>query len=499
MAISVVQTVKSNTATTTIASTGSGNTLVVTFNSFKSSGTPSVTSVTLGGTDLTQAKAVTLNSSGEFASYIYYLGGIASGQTSVVISGTNLVFTSGNGGVCIYEISGLGALDKTNSGSSASATTYSSGATGTLSQASELVIGTANVDVSGGTLPSGFTNTTDSGDSWVSGYQIVSATTSVTYTGSTTDPPWTAAIASFKGLSNISVALTTATSTIAAYSPSIPRTIGLSTATVAIAAYPPSPSTATVVALSTATVSVAALAPGLEAGPVSLTTASVAISAHSPTATTSVLLSTATVSIAAYAVTPHVTRSLPVATVAVSAPAPSVVITRPDLIISIAPQGGTDPVSGVTYPEGIMVGAASAGPQVGLVPSADGPAELQFPISSLALSQPPTIAGNSVGTFAEMNIDGPQLSQSGVDDWIQLNLFSSVEGSDNPTANMQFVYIPEGGGIPQLIMAVSGNGVVLPELGEFPATPTSGCCIFYSEGVLYALGTSGDAVAIAST
>jgi hypothetical protein len=111
MAISVVQTVKSNTATTTIASTGSGNTLVVCINSYGTS-SPSISSVKLGSTSLTLAESAAEHSGSDYAgSWIYYLSGIASGQTSVAISGTNLGLASSDGGVCIYEVSGIGALE----------------------------------------------------------------------------------------------------------------------------------------------------------------------------------------------------------------------------------------------------------------------------------------------------------------------------------------------------------------------------------------------------
>jgi hypothetical protein len=350
VAISVVQTVKSNTATTTIAATGT-NTLVVCINSFGSSA-PSISSVKLGTASLTLAVDKILSSSGEYASWIYYLSGIAAGQTSVVISGTNLGLTSGDGGVSVYEVSGLGAIDKTNSGSSTSGSTYSSGATGTLSQASELVIGTANADTPA--APTGFTTVTDSGDAWISGYEIVSATTSVTFSA-TGAAPWTACIASFKGLSGTSVALDTATNTIAAYSPGVVAgPIQLATATVSVAAHPVTPSTFTSVALTTATVTVAAHSPGIVAGPIALLAASVTITAPSPGLRVSVALTTAAVTIAAHPLALPRTVALHVASVTVTAHVPSVVITIPRLVASITATSGTDPY-GNTYEAGICV------------------------------------------------------------------------------------------------------------------------------------------------
>jgi hypothetical protein len=357
MTIAVVQTVKSNTSTTTIAGTGSGNTLVVTINSSGTSG-PSITSVKLGTTALTLAVDNSFSSINTFSSWVYYLDGVSSGQTSVAITGSGLGLTSGSGGVCVYEIAGLASasnLDKTNSGNN-STSSYSSGSSGTLSQAAEIAIGTAVG--TGPSSPSGFTNTTDSGAAWISGYKIVSATTAQTYSGTLSSSDWAACIATFKGLSNVSVALNTATNTIAAYPPGVAAgPIQLASATVAVAAHPVTPSAGKSVALATATVSIAAYAPGLASGPVQLQTATVNLAAPAPVATVKVVLSTATVAIAAHS--PSIPRTVPldVAAVNVAAYPVTVAVITPKLVFSIASSSGTDEYG---YP--YVAGIAAYGP-----------------------------------------------------------------------------------------------------------------------------------------
>jgi hypothetical protein len=279
MTINVVQTVHSNTPTTTIAATGGGgtNTLIVCIDSFNAA-TTTISGVTLGGTPLTLAVGKILVSGGNTGSWIYYLPGIAAGQTSVVISGTNVTLTSGNGGVCIYEVAGLlsSPLDKTNPGSG-STTAYSSGSTGTLSQPNEFVVAVANADAP--TSPAGFANTA-AGTTFIAGFQIVSATTALTYAGTQSAAvPYTAVIASFAGPGNISVALQTAAVAIAAHPVGIAAAVPLACATVAIAAHPVTAGTITTVALACATVAIAAHPVGI-GRTVPLHAAAVAVAAH---------------------------------------------------------------------------------------------------------------------------------------------------------------------------------------------------------------------------
>lgn len=197
MPATIVQAVAKNALSNTISATTAGNALIVCIDSFGSAA-PSISSVKLGTASLSLAKAQTIAVEGDTSSYIYYLGNIAGGQTSVVVTGSNLVVDTSDGGVDILEVSGLLAaslLDKTNSGSG-TGTSWSSGASGTLTQADELVVGTAtgfNM-----TSPSGWTMVSGGGTARRTGYKIVSATTTQTFNSTMNTADWTACIASFK-------------------------------------------------------------------------------------------------------------------------------------------------------------------------------------------------------------------------------------------------------------------------------------------------------------
>jgi hypothetical protein len=212
MAIAVVQAVAKNTLTSTISATGAGNGLIVCINSFGSS--PSITSVKLGTANLTQASAKLISTTTFTESWIYYLANIAGGQTSVAVAGSNLSVDSTNGGIDIIEVSGLltaSMLDKSPAGGSGTSTAWSSGSSGTLSQANEIVIGTAcgfNM-----VSPAGWTMVSGGGTGRRTGYKIVSATTAQTFNGTMSNADWTALITSFKGSS--AAAVNPATSAIA--------------------------------------------------------------------------------------------------------------------------------------------------------------------------------------------------------------------------------------------------------------------------------------------
>lgn len=201
MTISIIQAVAKNTLTSTIPATGGPNhSLIYCINSFSGSGAPTITGVTIGGVALTQAVAKILNNSGSTASWIYYKSGVASGQTAVVVAGTNLTVDSVDGGVDIIEVDGLitaGALDKTIS-ASGTTTAWSTGSSGTLSQPEELVVGTGDVLSSGN--PSLWTMVSGGGSSRKTGYKIVAATTAQTFNATQSAvQDWTAVLASFKG------------------------------------------------------------------------------------------------------------------------------------------------------------------------------------------------------------------------------------------------------------------------------------------------------------
>lgn len=202
MTITVPQAVQKNALSSTISATGgSGDrALVVCVNSFNSSSAGSISSVKLGTSNLVQAVAATNSSNGFESSWIYYLLGIPSGQTSVVVAGSNLSVASTDGGIFIAEVTGLAlasALDRTAIGS-ASTTTYSA-ASSALNQADEFVIGTTDgvsLGAASGWTPIG----SSSGGN--AGYKIVSAITAQTYSGAAGSGGWCSALASFKGASS---------------------------------------------------------------------------------------------------------------------------------------------------------------------------------------------------------------------------------------------------------------------------------------------------------
>jgi hypothetical protein len=207
MSIAVAQAVSKNTLSSTITATGgSGDrVLVVCVNSYNATLQGTISSVKLGTTSLVQAVTLTNTGDGFESSWIYYLLGAQSGQTSVVVSGSNLSVASSDGGVDIVELSGIAlssALDKAVSAQSATGN-YSI-SSGTLAQADEFVIGTAD-GVSLGSA-SGWTMIgTPSGKA--TGYKIVSATTSQTFTGTASAGGWVSTLASFKAPSSSSKAV----------------------------------------------------------------------------------------------------------------------------------------------------------------------------------------------------------------------------------------------------------------------------------------------------
>ena len=203
MTISVAQAVEKNTLSSTITATGgSGDrALIVCVSSYNATLAGSISSVKLGTTNLVQAVSATDTGDGFESSWIYYLLGIASGQTSVTVAGSNLSVSATDGGVYIAEVSGLAlsaALDKTAAANNIN-TTYSV-ATGALSQADEFVIGVADGITLGN--PSGWTAIGSPSGS-ACGYKIVSATTSQTFSGTAGAGDWCAAIASFKAAGSV--------------------------------------------------------------------------------------------------------------------------------------------------------------------------------------------------------------------------------------------------------------------------------------------------------
>lgn len=205
---SIVHTTSANTLTVTIPSTTAGNCLVVCVGATSGNGTaPTVTGVTLGGAagnfSALVTKTATNGISAADGAFIWADPNCAGGQTSVVISGTNLNVASGTGGVVVYEVSGLllsAVLDKSSSGSSGTNTaTWSSGTTATTTQTNEFWVGCV---VGGGTVTAPGAPWTDSGAGFshmAAGTQIVSATGTATYNSTQTTGIYSAAVATLKG------------------------------------------------------------------------------------------------------------------------------------------------------------------------------------------------------------------------------------------------------------------------------------------------------------
>jgi hypothetical protein len=240
--ISVVHTTQSNSLTTTIPSTTAGNCLVVVVMPYASE--TGVTGVTLGGSADNFSKAVeNIWSSGAGNGVSIWVDpNCAGGQTSVVISGSGLYVDSSDGGVVIYEVSGLATssvVDKTasNNGDASEGSSYSSGTTATTTVASEIFIGGASTFNALSTLPSGYTNTEVTGDLAVAGYQIVSSTGTATYAGTqSSSGQWAAGVVTLKANSGTNVNGLVSTATVAAHFGSLTRSISLNPSAVAVIA-----------------------------------------------------------------------------------------------------------------------------------------------------------------------------------------------------------------------------------------------------------------------
>lgn len=185
--------------------TAAGNCLVVKFGSTANTTNPNLTGITIGGSAGNFARAVQKNTAGVANADIWTDQNCAGGQTSVV-----LTFSAGSGGgigvgAWVEEWPGVvlsAAVDKTSSGSGNS-TSWSSGSTGTLTQAAEIVSACVMAFASGisltapgspwtelGTLTAGTSNR------FAAGWQAVAATTAQTYSStlSGSAPSWAAAV-----------------------------------------------------------------------------------------------------------------------------------------------------------------------------------------------------------------------------------------------------------------------------------------------------------------
>jgi len=203
--VALVQTKQGSSAlgslTITLDSpTTAGNALIVVLAASGTTSNPtSISSITLGGVADNFAQISTFGSSSDAAIGATWLDlNCAGGQTSIVITasggtGTLAVMAS------VYEWSGLypvSPLDQTANAVGTGATTWSSGASPTTTQASELWIGAVftTSTASGPTLTgpsSPWTNLAQVNqaqgsfnDQWMSGWQVVSSTGAATYNGS---------------------------------------------------------------------------------------------------------------------------------------------------------------------------------------------------------------------------------------------------------------------------------------------------------------------------
>jgi hypothetical protein len=182
------------------ANTTIGNCLVAALSGATSGTIPTVSSVKIGGVadNWATAKEGTQSTAGLRTAIWTDLGCT---QTATAVA----VVMSASCGLAIdaFEFSGVktsGAVDKSNTGNGTSSP-WSSGSTGTLTQASEIAVGVvgdldstnSSVTITGPSSPwnneaqVGFVNgITGTGQAQMSGYQIVNATTALTYSGTVT-------------------------------------------------------------------------------------------------------------------------------------------------------------------------------------------------------------------------------------------------------------------------------------------------------------------------
>ena len=198
MTISVVHTTSANSLSVTIPSTTAGNCLVVAIMSENSSA-QSVSGITLGGSADNFAAAVS-DTTQHTTAFIWCDPNCAGGQTAIVISGSNLAVGTGQGGVVIYEVSGLATssvVDKTSHSDGTTGTSWTSTATATTTVANEFWVGCADTTTTPTGPSSPWSNTAPSGGHAIAGYQIVASTGTATYNG-TAAPlggPWAACTA----------------------------------------------------------------------------------------------------------------------------------------------------------------------------------------------------------------------------------------------------------------------------------------------------------------
>ena len=173
------------------AGTTSGNTIIVCVTA-ACSVNPTISSITLAGSSDTFSTAkAEANTSDGLISQISYDNGISGGHTVVTVA---VSATLNAAMLDIFEWNGIlvpSPLDKTNGALTSLGTSWSSGSTGTLTQTAEVAFacvganGATSFTITGPSSP--WTNeaqvTAATTFSQMSGYQQVSATTALTYSG----------------------------------------------------------------------------------------------------------------------------------------------------------------------------------------------------------------------------------------------------------------------------------------------------------------------------
>jgi hypothetical protein len=185
------------------SNTGSGHLVIVAAGNYKAASVPHITGITLGGAadNFAVAEAESGNSCD---AEIWGDPSAASAQDLIAVT---FSASSLNKGGAAMEWANVGAQDTSaKNGGTGSGTSWSSGSSGVLSQPGELVIGIVFVEASAALTITG------PGSPWTNlaqiavsadigalvGYQVVSGTGAVTYSGTTTTGGWAAAIAAFK-------------------------------------------------------------------------------------------------------------------------------------------------------------------------------------------------------------------------------------------------------------------------------------------------------------
>ncbi len=188
--------------------TTAGNCVVVIFEIFTGGGVPSISGVTLGGVADNFAATVTKEYTGvsdDTLTAIWVDEGCAGGQTAIVVSGSNLNSPVVSG-LYAYEVSGLvttSVVDKTSSNATTTVGAWTSNATATTSQPSEIWFGGCCYTSAGPASP-WINNISLAGNGCVAGYQIVSTQAAATYAnGSGGSTQYCACVVTLKGAQSI--------------------------------------------------------------------------------------------------------------------------------------------------------------------------------------------------------------------------------------------------------------------------------------------------------